>query len=207
MSAHFKRSDYFKLREGDNKVLILTEPIHFRTAYNIGIVYEGSGYNDIAASKYSCYAIDLNDGKVKMLDFSNTIAKQLVTLSEGHYTKFDSYPIPYIINIQAKGAGTKAVKYSVIALEPMEPTTEQLAELATFDTIADILDRKKKLQQNQMNTDEEYQTKTLSLTSKAREDRIKEKAKRDAGGDIPTIQIEDADLDDEALAALVDQMD
>lgn len=192
-SSSFPKTNYFKFQEGKNKVLILSNPVHFRTAYNIGIVYHGADYNDIASSKYLCYVKDFKDNTIKLMEFSHTVAKALTALGEGYYTKFDSFPMPYAVQIDAVGAGKPTVKYSVIALEPIELSEAEKVELEALDSADNILERKKDWQKKEMETNPEYAEKAGKAAETARDSRNKSKDKSDKKENIETISYDDID--------------
>ncbi len=196
-SSNRPKTDYLKLQEGDNKMLILSNPVHFRMAFNVGIVYAGADYNDISASRYLCYAKDLKSGSIKQFELSHTVAKQLLTLAEGYYTKYDSFPMPYPVNIKAIGAGKPTVKYSVIALEPIPLSEEDKAELDALDSAEVIVERRKEWQKKELETNPEYAAKAKSVIEATRESRAA--AKKDSGTsteEIATVSYDDLEGDD-----------
>ena len=192
--AESKRAGYFKFQEGKNNILVLTNPVHFRTAFNIGIVYDESGYNDVASSKYLCYIFDFKDAQIKLMEMSHTIAKSIMALGEGYYTKFTDFPMPYSIEINAVGAGKATVKYTVVAGAPIELSEVQLTELAGLDACEEIIERKKTWQRKQVESDPVFAEKILETAKKIRADR--EKAKKDKDEKLETIQMDEPDDDD-----------
>lgn len=189
------RPDYFKFKEGENPMVILTNPEHFRTVYNIGVVYEGCEYNDFASSRYLCYIKDLNDGQVKLFEMSHTVAKQLAEIGKGYYTKFDAFPMPYRIIITAKNAGSNTVKYGTIAGEPIILDEADLAKLEVLTAPSEIVARKKKYMEEQMQLDPALAQKVSDTIAKLKEEREKKRSEKKAVDNtvIPTISYDEDD--------------
>lgn len=202
-TSNYKKSDYFKFQEGKNTILVLTEPVHFRQAFNVGIVYHGCDYNDIASSKYLTYVKDMKDGQIKLMEMSHTIAKSVVALGEGARTKFDTFPMPYVLEITATGAGKATVKYTIVAGVDETLTKEEVEELSLLDDCEDIIMRKQKWQKDQMETDNEYIAKAKSAIESARAAKQANSKKEE---DLPVIEYpEDVELDDIDLETLASE--
>ena len=77
-----ERAGYFKLQNGDNKVVMLTNPVGYSECFGIGIAYTDCGYGAYASRKYKCYVKDLKDDKVKIMNISYTVAKKLIALNK-----------------------------------------------------------------------------------------------------------------------------
>jgi hypothetical protein len=95
---------YLKLQEGDNKIRLMSECIE----------HPGE-YNGKPTFKWLCYVLDRRDGQVKAFFMPHTIYKQIDSLQQNPEYAFDEVPMPYDITINAKGAGTKEVDYTVVA--------------------------------------------------------------------------------------------
>lgn len=184
------RADKFKLKNGDNKIVILTNPIGFGSVFGLGMVYEGCGYAQHAGRKYKCYILDLEDDKVKITDFSYTTSKKLAALSEGARTAFTGFPMPYVVNLKTASAGTKEVETDVLAMEDYTLTDPILAQLEGFSPIQEVIDNLKKWQKKQVEENPELQEKIQDFIAK-REKEIADKKNKDkniGSSDIETIE-------------------
>lgn len=172
------RAERFKLKNGDNKVVILTNPIGFSTVFGIGIAYEDCGYGQYAGRKYKCYVFDMADNKVKIADFSYTTAKKLSALSEGARTAFDGFPMPYAVNLKTDKAGTKEVETDVLAMEDYELTDPVLAQLEAFSPIQEVIDNLKKWQKKQNEENPEMKDKIEAFLEKKEQEQKERDEKR-----------------------------
>lgn len=120
--------DYFKLKEGDNRIRLLTMCLpHPNT-------YKGE-----KRFQWLCYILDRKDGRVKPYFMQHTIYKQIAALQISEDYQFASVPMPYDITIHAVGAGTKEVKYTMIPARRETPlTAEELALLKAAKPLADL---------------------------------------------------------------------
>lgn len=108
------KGERFKFSEGANRIRILAEPEMIQEDYNYGICYKDCGFK--GSTKYLSWVLDLKDNKVKMMRIPYSIMNDVVSLmsSKDQGYGFESFPMPYNITVNAVGAGTKEVKYSVI---------------------------------------------------------------------------------------------
>jgi len=103
---------YLKLKEGENPVRIVSEPIQ------VWKVYAGKDtrtITDPAAEKpkdakmvFAMYVIDRKDGQVKIAEFGRTIMKQIADLRSSKEYAFEELP-PYDMTIQKGGSGMETV--------------------------------------------------------------------------------------------------
>jgi len=168
------------------------------TVFGIGMAYENCGYGQYAGRKYKCYILDLEDNKVKMTDFSYTTGKKIAALSEGARTKFEGFPMPYVVNLKTDKAGTKEVNTDVLADEDYTLTPEVENELVTFSSIQEVIDNLKKWQKKQVEENPEMQDKVKAFIAKKEQEEVERKAK--ANKDIPTVQT-DPDYPQEEINA------
>lgn len=122
------KGDYLKLQEGDNRIRLMSECLE----------HPGE-FNGKPTFKWLCYVLDRRDGKIKPFFMAHTIYKAIEALQLNEDYKFDEVPMPYDVTINAKGAGTKEVVYTVMparantALTPAEKAllvgTQPIAEL------------------------------------------------------------------------------
>lgn len=203
------RADYFKLKNGDNQIVILTNPIGYSEAYGIGIAYEGCGYAQHAGRRYKCYVLDMGDNNVKIANFSYTVAKDILALSEGERTKFEGFPMPYAINLKSDKAGTKEVEVNVLAMGDYKPTEDVLAQLESYSPVQEIIDRLKEYQKKKVSEDSEMQGKIKAFIEKKEKEKAERMANRNkdknkgGGVSIPkgedTIEYPEEDIDTEDI--------
>lgn len=95
--------DYLKLKEGGNRLRLVSECL----------AHEGE-YQGKKNFKWLCLVIDRSDQKVKPFFMPHTIYKQIVALQRSDDYAFYGVPMPYDLTINADGAGTKEVKYTLM---------------------------------------------------------------------------------------------
>lgn len=130
------KGDYLKLQEGPNKVRLMSECLE-----------HAGEYQGKPTFKWLCYVLDRRDGKVKPYFMAHTIFKLLEALQEDPEYTFSETPMPYDITINAKGAGTKEVEYSVLPARTAVPLTP--AERALWTGTLPVRDLQKALQEKQ----------------------------------------------------------
>lgn len=168
-------SSFYKFKEGDNKLRIMSEPMIQVSRYGYGICYEGAPYcqketldKEYAAAvekakaagtdpkkvprpnlskKWMAWAIDRSTGDLVLLTMSYTISKELMEAKGSDEAGFQGWPMPFDINIKAKGAGKKEVEYTLICSRQSVPVTDEEAKLMEKVTPVDqILGRMKEKQ-------------------------------------------------------------
>ena len=108
--GYISGGDYFKLKEGANRFRLVTECLPHR-----------GEYKGTPNFKWLCYVLDRVDGQVKTFFMAHIIYKQIAALQKSEDYAFDETPMPYDITINAIGAGTKEVTYTVV---PARKNTE-----------------------------------------------------------------------------------
>lgn len=155
-------SDFFNIKEGDNKMRILAEPKLIVERFKYGICYKGAEYCQKEALerdkarlqyRYLTWIVDRLDGKVKLFKMPYIVAKTLVGLKqavdEGY--GFEDFPMPYDINLKAQNAGTKQVNYSLLPKKESTPITEyEQIDFEKQTEISDIIERMKQKQMEKM---------------------------------------------------------
>lgn len=170
-------SDFYKLVAGDNKLHILSEPKIEVSRWGYGTCYEGAEFckeTTLAADyqkavakakeegkdpkevsmpqltkRWMCWAIDRKTNKLVILTLTWAIAKQLTALKRNEETGFETWPMPYGINITATDNGKKfngkaVFDYNILPSRKDTPITEEeLALLAKKTPIEDIIEKKK----------------------------------------------------------------
>lgn len=124
--------DYLKLKEGDNRLRLMSECVPHKGEYQ--------GKPNF---KWLCYVLDRKDGQIKPFFMPHTIYKQIVALQTNPDYEFFDVPMPYDVTIHAAGAGTKEVKYTLLpARKNSEVNADEMALLRAAKPLAEL---KKKL--------------------------------------------------------------
>jgi hypothetical protein len=105
-------SGWLKMKEGLNQFRILTEPEVIFENYGKGICYHECGYE--GSPKYLARVLDRADNKVKLYKIPFTIFETIAGFEKDDELQFSGFPMPYDVKVEAKGAGTKEVKYTVL---------------------------------------------------------------------------------------------
>lgn len=142
------KAAWYKAKDGENKIRILSTPEFNQSRYNYGTVYDGAewakkenlGKNESLTNRWLTWIIDRADEKMKLYNMPYSISKELVSLKTNAEYAFDDFPMPYDITIKVKGAGTKEVEYSVLPARKETPVTEEEnARLAEQSLPSDII--------------------------------------------------------------------
>ncbi len=109
---------------------------------------------------------------IKLAEFGSRILQALDTLAENPDYKFDTFPMPYDITINANGAGKTTVKYNVVPSPKIVPLTEsENAVLGKKHSTAQIVETMKEkqakkegnpLKEEETRTDIEYPEEEIS---------------------------------------------
>jgi hypothetical protein len=124
--------DYLKLKEGGNRFRLMTECLP----------HEGE-YQGKRNFKWLCYVLDRTDAKVKPFFMPHTIYKVIVGLQQNPDYEFSDVPLPYDLTVNAQGAGTKEVKYTVLPARKNTDVTDDEMEL--LDAMKPLADMQKAL--------------------------------------------------------------
>lgn len=120
--------DYLKLKEGDNRLRLMS-----------ACLPHAGEYQKRKTFKWLCYVLDRVDGKVKPFFMPHTIYKKIEALQVNEEYAFTSVPMPYDLNIHAKGAGTKEVEYSLIpARKNTELKPDELSALRAMKNLGEL---------------------------------------------------------------------
>lgn len=174
--------DWYKFKEGDNKMRILSEPIIKVSRFGFGICYEGAVYCqkatldrelEEAKAKAKAEGKDPSKASIKMpskkwcawgivrgkdgedkvciVELPYGVSKSLLELMNSDEAGFKGFPMPYDINIKAKGAGSMGVEYQLIPSRTNVDLTEAEVEgLSKLKPISQILDRMKDKQRQKV---------------------------------------------------------
>ena len=120
--------DFYKYREGDNRIRLLSE-CEPHTSF----------FNGQKSFKWLCYVLDRREGKVKAHFMPHKIYKAIEAFQTSEDYTFTDVPMPYDITVNAKGAGTKDVVYTVIPAKKETPLkAEELADLAKQKSLKEL---------------------------------------------------------------------
>jgi len=145
-------SDFYKMEEGDNIMRILTsfhlygEHYHPTDRDRSGVCI-GKDENclscnheekpSVPTARWLAWAV--NAEGLKLVKFGTRIMKSLKALQNESDWQFEGFPMPYIINVKATGAGTKEVVYTVIPKKPTEVKEDVMEALEKKLSPADIV--------------------------------------------------------------------
>ena len=141
-------SDWFKFQEGDNIIRILVEPEILFEKYKVGICFTGCNYE--GTPKYMTYILDRKDGKIKPTKLPYIIAKNIATYSQDEDYHFEQYPMPYDIKVNAVGAGSKEVKYTVMPKPAKEVEAGIIEQIEKLTPISKIIEKMKEKQKEKI---------------------------------------------------------
>jgi hypothetical protein len=122
-------TDYVKLKEGKNIIHLIAEPEMIADKFKVGICYPGCGYRGTA--KYLAYAIQ--DGEIKKWKIPMVVFDQIAELQENSRASFEGFPMPYVLEVTAKNAGTKEVVYTVLAGQDVTLDASTIAKLNALE--------------------------------------------------------------------------
>ncbi len=132
-------SGWFKAREGSNQMRILTEPELIFENYGKGICYHQCGFE--GSPKYLARVLDRNDNKVKLYKIPFKVFETISGFEQDPELSFSGFPMPYDIKVNAKGAGTKEVKYTVIpSIKPTPVDEDTLRFLNTQKSVTEVIE-------------------------------------------------------------------
>lgn len=135
-AGYIQSGDRFKIQEGANRIRLVADPVP----------HQGS-YNGRPNFKWLLYVIDRTDGRVKLFFMPHTIAKAIRDLQKSDDYAFEGLP-PYDITVQAKGAGTKEVEYTVVPARQNSELTkaeqEAIAKKKPLEEVHKALKEKEK---------------------------------------------------------------
>jgi len=128
--------DYYKLKEGDNRLRLMAECLPHQ-----------SDYQGKPTFKWLTYILDRRDGKVKPFFMPHKIYKAIEALQTSEDYAFYDVPMPYDLTVHAKKAGTKDVEYTVMPARKETPLTP--AEESELDQAKPLRELQKLLKDKQ----------------------------------------------------------
>lgn len=128
------RGGTFKAKEGANKIRVLALPVPY-----VKSVTDKKG---VKKNQLKYVTFVSHEGVVKLYFMPSIIFKNLETLQDSDEYAFDSFPMPYDLTLNAVGAGTMEVKYTLLAARKESPVAEEiLAQLADKEDVNAIVQR------------------------------------------------------------------
>ena len=122
------KGEYFKVKEGDNKVRLVAECLP----------HPGE-YQGRPNFKWLTQVLDLSDGKIKPYFMPDSVYQQILSLQSDEDYSFDEVPMPYNINIFTTNAGDKSAKYTVRpSPKRIDLTPEQQAALKEAPSVTEL---------------------------------------------------------------------
>ena len=139
-----KAKKEYNLGEGTSKFVPEEGENKFRLV-SVCLPHAGE-YKGQATFKWLCHVLDRKDGQVKPYFMPKTVYKGIESLQMNEDYKFEEIPMPYDITLNAKGAGTKEVVYTVMPSKEKKLTEDELKMIEETPSIEEVkkkIDEKK----------------------------------------------------------------
>ena len=134
--------DWFKFQEGENTFRVLEEPEMMFEKFGKGICYTDCGYE--GSTKFLTYILDRSDGKIKLAKLPYKIGNAIASYESDEDYAFEGFPMDYDIKVNAKGAGTKEVDYTVTPRPKRESVDSDTAKkLLDLNRVTDVIEKMK----------------------------------------------------------------
>ena len=160
-------SDFYKVVEGSNKLRILTDFQKVETIFKnnrfVAFNFEGRKLeqDEVVRTQAWAWAINRQNNELVIVQFGKTILGQIVAYRNSSDYGFSTFPMPYDIDLRAKGAGTKEVEYTIVpARANTEVSQSEMEMLNKKKTISDIV-KAIIAKQNEKNVGYEYPENNL----------------------------------------------
>lgn len=143
-----KSKEYFNISEGENRFVLLSHCAPLAQKWT-GSKYELAEEGDQNVSiKGLCWV--LQENMIKSAKLPYTVVKSIRALQNNPDWEFTEFPFKHILTLNAKGAGTKEVEYSLVA-SPKEITIDPLVleDLKRKPTPEDVVERIRSKSKNQ----------------------------------------------------------
>jgi hypothetical protein len=137
---------FYKVKEGKNRVRILSPLFPYASHFKVGACVgkedcpdckkmvkdkDGNDKENTPSVKFVCHVLDTTDNQIKLAQFPLSIFLALRDLQNDPEWSFNELPMPYDITINAEGAGTTSVKYSVVASPTRSPLAPEITAKLT----------------------------------------------------------------------------
>lgn len=130
------KGQYFKPKDGANRIRLVSACLPHES------VFKGR-----KTFKWLCQVIDRKDGAIKPYFMPDTIYKMIADLQMDPEYSFNEVPMPYDITINATGAGTRDVVYTVFPARESIPLTE--SELQALKEAPTVQELQQKVRENE----------------------------------------------------------
>jgi hypothetical protein len=147
------KSEWYKFQDGDNRVRILETPVKFAESYDPKLGYlqlwhecgiKGSIKYLTRAWLYKKDKDGNEVGELVLTKLSFKLMDAIVGLMEDQDYAFESFPMPYNINVKTTGAGTTDVNYNIVPSPKLtDVPAEALEALKDQTPLADIIEKMK----------------------------------------------------------------
>lgn len=128
---------FFKPKEGVNKIRILTTPVSYYNYFDYKNKrnYTDYEYFESASNRFMAYILDYaeetKEKQIKIYEMPKSVAQQVQALGKDEEFAFSDFPMPYDIKVNAVGAGTKEVAYTIIGGRNSSAPDPEIMELLT----------------------------------------------------------------------------
>ena len=143
LSSKASSAEYFRIKvDGTYSIRVITTPEKYYKVYSKE-TGDTKSFNwfEKASQKFLCHIIDRTDNKIKLYDMPKTVAITLQEYSKSEDYAFNSFPMPYDINITVKNASSKEVSYVVTPRKETKLTKTELEEIEKLQTPKEILEK------------------------------------------------------------------
>lgn len=158
LNAQSESGDWFKFKEGENVIRILTEPVMFFEKFKVGICFHECGYK--GTPKFLAWVIDRKEEDkkkvLKLIRLPWAIMEDIFVLQKDEDKGFEGFPMPYDLKINAKKAGTKEVRYTVFDKKQSDVEPELIKEIQGKTSCEAIIEKLKEKQREKMALDKSY---------------------------------------------------
>ena len=186
-----KSGDWFKFKEGDNTIRILTEPEILYEDFKLGICYTDCGFQ--GSVKGLVYILDRADGCIKLMKLSYNLLQQLESYESDSDYGFSGFPMPYDITVKAEKAGTKEVKYTYLPRPVKEVEQKIINDLAQEKPCAEVIDIMKEKNIEKHKADGTWDRIRSEQEAIGKE--INDAVQKAPADDVPTIEYPENDSD------------
>lgn len=164
---HVGASDWYKFKEGDNVIRILTEPVMIYELFKVGICYTNCGYS--GTPKGLARVWDYADSKLKLMKIPFIVCKSILEYKQDEDSGFETFPMPYDLKIKAKNAGTKEVTYTIILKKESKVPSEATEAFEKEKPVEEVVSKMKEKQKQRVESGEVKLPNSQPQTSKGSE--------------------------------------
>lgn len=134
--------EFFDIKEGDNRFQLLSHLAPLALKWT-GQKYEPAEEGDTNVSIKGVGWV-LQDDVIKLAKLPYTVVKAIRELMNDEDYAFSDFPMPRLVNVKAKDAGTKEVTYTVVpSPKETEVSSEILEQLSQKPTPEEMVEKLK----------------------------------------------------------------